>query len=157
MDRLPQVEATWRIYQQMISAYRDTDRAAGLRAMTTLIDALSSAVPLELTELITLGRTLKRRANDVLAYFTHPRRAGRCRPSECGSRGLTRGSSGGDVHGKRVAVEHTLAAIKGREVAAGAGVVPGVKGPGRPVAVAVGCPSATDWKGYSSQLRPPLV
>jgi transposase len=56
----------------MISAYRDTDRAAGLRAMTTLIDALSSAVPLELTELITLGRTLKRRANDVLAYFTHP-------------------------------------------------------------------------------------
>ena len=66
------VEATWRIYQQLINAYRNTDRAAGLRTMSTLIDALSSAVPVELTELITLGRTLKRRASDVLAYFTRP-------------------------------------------------------------------------------------
>ena len=56
----------------MISAYRDTDRTAGLRTMSTLIDALSCAVPVELTELITLGRTLKRRAADVLAYFTRP-------------------------------------------------------------------------------------
>ena len=45
----------------MISAYRDTDRTAGLHTMSTLIDALSSAAPTELTELITLGRTLKRR------------------------------------------------------------------------------------------------
>jgi transposase len=67
-----QVEATWRIYQQMISAYRNPDRTAGLRTMSTLIDALSSAVPVELTELITLGRTPKRRAADVLAYFTRP-------------------------------------------------------------------------------------
>ena len=66
------LEATWRIYQQMISAYRDTNRTAGLRTMSTLIDALSNAVPVELTELITLGRTLKRRAADVLAYFTRP-------------------------------------------------------------------------------------
>ncbi len=71
-DAHVQVEATWRIYQRMITAYRDTDRAAGLRTMSTLIDALSSAVPVELTELITLGRTLKRRAADVLAYFTRP-------------------------------------------------------------------------------------
>ena len=71
-DAHVQVEATWRIYQQMISAYRDTDSAAGLRTMSTLIDALSNAVPVELTELITLGRTLKRRAADVLAYFTRP-------------------------------------------------------------------------------------
>ena len=67
-----QVEATWRIYQRMITAYRDTDRAAGLRTMSTLIDALSGAVPVELTELITLDRTLTRRAADVLAYFTRP-------------------------------------------------------------------------------------
>ena len=67
-----QVQTTWSIYQRMISAYRDTDRAVGLRSMTTLIDALNSAVPSELTELITLGRTLKRRAADVLAYFTRP-------------------------------------------------------------------------------------
>jgi transposase len=71
-DAHVQVEATWRIYQQMISAYRNTDRTSGLRAMSTLIDALSSAVPVELTELTTLGRTLKRRAADVLAYFTRP-------------------------------------------------------------------------------------
>jgi transposase len=71
-DAHVQVEATWRIYQQMISAYRNTDRADGLRTMSTLIAALSSAVPIELSELITLGRTLKRRATDVLAYFTRP-------------------------------------------------------------------------------------
>jgi len=71
------LEATWRIYQQMTSAYRDTDRTAGLRTMSTLIDALSIAVPTELTELITLGRTLKRRAADVLAYFTRPANNGR--------------------------------------------------------------------------------
>ena len=71
-DTHVQVEATWRIYQRMIAAYRDTDRAAGLRTMSALIDALSNAVPVELTELITLGRTLKRRAADVLAYFTRP-------------------------------------------------------------------------------------
>ena len=40
--------------------------------MRTLIDALSHGVPAQLTELITLGRTLKRRATDVLAYFTRP-------------------------------------------------------------------------------------
>ena len=54
------------------NAYRDTDRIIGLRTMSALIDALSSGVPLELTELTTLGRTLKRRAADVLAYFTRP-------------------------------------------------------------------------------------
>jgi len=67
-----QVEATWRIYQRMITAYRATDRAAGLRTMRTLIDALSPGVPAQLTELKTLGRTLHRRADDVLAYFDRP-------------------------------------------------------------------------------------
>ena len=71
-DAHVQVEATWNIYQRMISAYRDTDRAAGLHAMTTLINALSAGVPVELTELITLGQTMKKRAADVLAYFTRP-------------------------------------------------------------------------------------
>ncbi len=71
-DEHVQVEATWRIYQRMITAYRDTDRVAGLRTMRVLIDALSSNVPAPLVELITLGRTLKRRAADVLAYFERP-------------------------------------------------------------------------------------
>jgi transposase len=56
----------------MITAYRDSDRAAGLQTMSTPIEALSSTVPKELTELVTLGRTLKRRAADVLAYVTRP-------------------------------------------------------------------------------------
>ena len=32
----------------------------------------STRVPRSLTELTTLGRTLKRRATDILAYFDHP-------------------------------------------------------------------------------------
>ena len=40
--------------------------------MTALIDAIGSGVPAALTEIRTLGRTLKRRAADVLAYFDRP-------------------------------------------------------------------------------------
>ena len=40
--------------------------------MTRLIIALSAGVPAALTELRTLGRTLKRRATDILAYFDRP-------------------------------------------------------------------------------------
>ena len=67
-----EVEATWRIYQQMISAYRHHDRSQGRHIMSTLIDTLSAGVPGALTELITLGRTLKKRTADVLAYFDRP-------------------------------------------------------------------------------------
>ena len=71
-DAHVQVEATWRIYQQMIAAYRDSDRARGRSMMSKLVDALSHNVPAPLIELRTLGRTLKRRATDVLAYFERP-------------------------------------------------------------------------------------
>jgi len=71
-DEHAPVEASWRIYQQMIGAYRHPDRAQGRTMLSTLIDALSHHVPAALTELITLGRTLKRRATDVLAYFDRP-------------------------------------------------------------------------------------
>jgi transposase len=67
-----EVEATWGIYQRMITAYREPDRAKGRELMTKLIHSLSHGVPDALTELITLGRTLKRRAHDVLAYFDRP-------------------------------------------------------------------------------------
>ena len=56
----------------MITAYRTPDRASGRTTMNTLIDALSQGVPAALIELVTLGRTLKRRAADVLAYFDRP-------------------------------------------------------------------------------------
>jgi transposase len=71
-DAHVEVEATWSIYQQMISAYRHPDRTAGRALMVALIDKLSNDVPRVLTEVRTLGRTLNRRAADVLAYFDRP-------------------------------------------------------------------------------------
>ncbi|WP_415803652.1 ISL3 family transposase [Isoptericola cucumis] len=71
-DEHVEVEATWGIYQRMITAYRDPDRAHGRTLMTAVIDSLARGVPAALTELVTLGRTLKKRADDVLAFFDLP-------------------------------------------------------------------------------------
>ncbi len=71
-DEHVQVQATWGIHQQMIAAYREPDRAKGRVLMTNLIDSVSTGVPKVLGEVITLGRTLKKRAADVLAYFERP-------------------------------------------------------------------------------------
>ena len=71
-DAHAEIEATWGTYQQMISAYRDPDRTRGRATMTTLIESLRAGVPAALTELVTLGRTLTKRAGDVLAYFDRP-------------------------------------------------------------------------------------
>jgi transposase len=72
-DAHVEVEATWGIYQRMIAAYREQDRRRGRELMVDLIDSVSHGVPKALTEIITLGRTLKKRAADVLAYFERPR------------------------------------------------------------------------------------
>ena len=71
-DAHVEVEATWGVYQKMISAYRDPNRTQGRAVMSKLIESLSTGVPTALTEIITLGRTLKKRAADVLAYFDRP-------------------------------------------------------------------------------------
>ncbi|MEV5003919.1 ISL3 family transposase [Nocardioides sp. LML1-1-1.1] len=71
-DEHVEVEATWGIYQRMIAAYREPDRARGRAMMSKLIESISSGVPAALSEIITLGRTLKKRADDVLAYFDRP-------------------------------------------------------------------------------------
>lgn len=71
-DAHVEVEATWGIYQRMIAAYRHPDRAHGRRLMQAVVDDLSAGVPAALTELRRLGRTLKKRAVDVLAYFDRP-------------------------------------------------------------------------------------
>ena len=71
-DQHLQVEVSWVIYQDMIAAYREPNRASGCTLMNKLIDALSPGVPAALTELATPGRTLKKRAADVLAYFDRP-------------------------------------------------------------------------------------
>jgi len=71
-DQHVEVEATWGVYQRMIAAYREPDRAKGRQLMTTLIASISHDVPAALTEVITLGRTLTKRAGDILAYFDRP-------------------------------------------------------------------------------------
>ena len=71
-DNHVQVEATWGIYQRLIAAYRDPNRARAREAMTAVIDSLRAGVPTTLTELRRLGRTLAHRAVDVLAYFERP-------------------------------------------------------------------------------------
>jgi len=71
-DAHVEVEATWGIYQTMVAAYRHPDRVKGRQLMTRLIASVSSGVPGALKEVITLGRTLKKRAADVLAYFDRP-------------------------------------------------------------------------------------
>ncbi len=67
-----EVEATWGIYQRMITAYRDPDRTRAREAMRALIGCLRDGVPAPLTELRRLGRTLTQRAADILAYFDRP-------------------------------------------------------------------------------------
>ena len=71
-DAHVEVEATWAFYQHMVAAYREPDRAQGKQIMQKVITKLSRAVPKALTELNTLGRTLKNRAEDILAYFDRP-------------------------------------------------------------------------------------
>ena len=67
------LEVTWSAYQNIIDAYRAPDTDVGKALMEAEINTLTSTrVPRGLTELTTLGRTLKRRATDILAYFDHP-------------------------------------------------------------------------------------
>nr|WP_264299167.1 ISL3 family transposase [Brevibacterium aurantiacum] len=69
---LTEVEVTWAIYQDIVAAYRAEDRSEGKKLLQAVIDVLSAGLPAGLIELRRLGRTLKRRAADVLAFFTRP-------------------------------------------------------------------------------------
>ena len=55
-----------------VAAYRHPDPAAGRELMVKLIESLSAGVPRPLVEIAKLGRTLSKRAADVLAYFDRP-------------------------------------------------------------------------------------
>lgn len=72
LDEHVEIEATWGIYQRMITAYREPDRSRGRTLMQQLIDSISRGVPAALTEVTRLGRTLTKRAADILAYFDRP-------------------------------------------------------------------------------------
>jgi transposase len=67
-----EVEVTWSVYQRMIAAYRNPDRAAGRARIRSLIDSLARGVPATLVEVRRLGRTLNRRAADIVAFFERP-------------------------------------------------------------------------------------
>jgi transposase len=67
-----EVEATWGVYQHMITAYRHVDRAAGRRDLEHLINSLHTGIPTALVELHRLGRTLNARQSDILAFFDRP-------------------------------------------------------------------------------------
>lgn len=76
-DEHADVEATWGIYPRIVQANRNPDRAearaeAG-HQLAAVITSPSREVPAPLTELITLGRTSTRRAEEVLASFDRPR------------------------------------------------------------------------------------
>src|SRR5690606_39916490 len=67
-----EVEATCGIYQRIIDAYREPDEQRGRRLMQAVIDSVAAGVPAALVEVRKLGRTLNRRAGDILAYFERP-------------------------------------------------------------------------------------
>jgi transposase len=71
-DEHVEVQATWGIYQRIVAAYRTNDKKTGKAMMEAMIDAISHDVPKLLTELHRLGRTLKQRAADILAFFDRP-------------------------------------------------------------------------------------
>jgi transposase len=67
-----EVEAAWGIYQRIVAAYREPDRQKAKQDMQAVIDAITAGVPTALTEIRRLGRTMKQRAADILAFFDRP-------------------------------------------------------------------------------------
>ncbi|GAA2943797.1 hypothetical protein GCM10010525_04520 [Glutamicibacter bergerei] len=65
------VQLVWSVYQRMVDAYRQSKPEVGKWALSTLIDEIGTKVPAGLPELKRLGTTLKRRKDDILAYFDH--------------------------------------------------------------------------------------
>lgn len=62
----------WRVYQQVVAAYREKFPANGRRRLRELIDVVKATTPAWFTELRKLAYTLDRRRQDILAYFDHP-------------------------------------------------------------------------------------
>ncbi|MHA7241575.1 ISL3 family transposase, partial [Arthrobacter sp. TMS1-12-1] len=67
-----EVEATWGIYQRIVAAYREPSKQKGKEMMKAVINSVTAGVPTALVEIRRLGRTLKQRAVDVLAFFDRP-------------------------------------------------------------------------------------
>ena len=65
------VEATWKVYQRMVAAYRAPTPGRGKELLRDLIHDLGKVLPQELIEVRSLATTLKKRASDILAYFDY--------------------------------------------------------------------------------------
>ena len=65
-------EVTWSLYQSVIEAYQADQPVEGKKIMTRLITSIHSGVPAGLEELRSLGHAMKRRRDDILAFFDHP-------------------------------------------------------------------------------------
>ncbi len=63
----------WRVYQQVVAAYREKFSGNGRRRLRELIDTVKQTTPARFVELRKLAYTLDRRRADILAYFDHPR------------------------------------------------------------------------------------
>ena len=136
-----EVEATWAIYQRMIAAYREPDRTRSRELMRHLIDSVSHGVPAALTEVITLGRTLARRAAGILAYFDRP------------------GTSNGPTEAVNGRLEHLRGTALGFRIVMSPsrryGVIPalGVAGRGLAGTPFVGCRAGAACPAYLKRLR----
>lgn len=71
-ERHVEVEATWRAYQDMITAHREKDRGLDKFYLQHTIDRLIAIVPGQLVEVRKLARPLTQRAPDLLGYFDRP-------------------------------------------------------------------------------------
>jgi len=67
-----QFEATWGVYQRMVVAYRQPEKQRGKAMMKGVTDSVTSCVHASLIQIRSLGRTLKQRAADVLAFLDRP-------------------------------------------------------------------------------------
>ncbi|MBN9176439.1 MAG: ISL3 family transposase [Microbacterium sp.] len=67
-----EVEATWGIYQRIVAGYREPGKQKGKTMMRAVIDAITGGVPAALVEVRKLGRTMRQRAADIIAFFDRP-------------------------------------------------------------------------------------
>lgn len=71
-DEHVEVEATWSVYQKIVAAYRHPSKKDGKHLLQEVITSLRRGIPAKLIEVKKLGRTLNKRAADILAYFDRP-------------------------------------------------------------------------------------
>ena len=67
-----ELHTAWRIYQDIIHAYRHPDTTIGQMRMSRVIETIKPGTNQTISEIASLGRTLASRRTDILAAFDHP-------------------------------------------------------------------------------------